>query len=314
MPSEKRSARRYQPSKPRPSVLQSLPDGIILLDGTGRITEINPAARKMTGLTERKALGKPIQAALPAWEEWNTQLSSVKKKAVVHSPNQPDATLEICRFPSAPARGKSKGSILQMRDCSDRIRMEEDHKRALELLLEKNTNIQTLSASLREQAIRDPITSLYNRCYMEESLKHELARAARSKSPISVLRIRLDQYEKAGEVYGDKAGVEILKIMGSLVYRYIRRGDLASRLGGEDFLVVMPGASPSVAGPRAEQLRKSFHDSILNYLGSKIECTFSCGLASYPAQGETSDALFQAAEKALQGAIAAGGNRVTAEA
>ena len=108
--------------------------------------------------------------------------------------------------------------------------------------------------------------------------------------------------------------VEILKIMGSLVYRYIRRGDLASRLGGEDFLVVMPGASPSIAEQRAEQLRRAFHDSILNYLGSKIECTFSCGLASFPAQGETSDALFQAAEKALQDAIAAGGNRVNAGA
>ncbi len=274
--------------------------------------EINPAARKMTGLTERKAIGKSIQAVFPAWEEWNTKLSSTKKNAVVHAPNQPDDTLEISRLPVAPARGKKRASIIYMRDFSDRIRMEEDHKRALELLMEKNTNIQTLSASLREQAIRDPVTSLYNRCYMEESLKHELARSTRSKSPISVLRIRLDQYEKAGEVYGDKAGIEILKIMGSLVYRYIRRGDFASRLGGEDFLVVMPGASPSIAEPRAERLRKAFHDSILNYLGSKIECTFSCGLASYPAQGETSDALFQAAEKALQDAIAAGGNRVVA--
>jgi diguanylate cyclase (GGDEF)-like protein/PAS domain S-box-containing protein len=314
MPTIKRSTNRNQTSKPQPSILHSLPDGIILLDGTGRITEINPAARKMTGLTERKALGKPIQAVLPAWEEWDAKLGAKKNIAVVHSPNQPDATLEIFRLPVSPTRGGSQGCIIYMRDCSDRIRMEEDHKHALELLLEKNTDIQTLSASLREQAIRDPITSLYNRCYMEESLKHELARAARSKSPISVLRIRLDQYEKAGEVYGEKAGVEILKIMGALVYRYIRRGDLASRLGGEDFLVVMPGASPSIAGPRAEQLRKAFHDSILNYLGSKIECTFSCGLVSYPAEGETFDALFQAAEKALQGAIAAGGNRVTPEA
>ncbi len=314
MPAKKRSTNRNHASKPRPSILQSLPDGIILLDETERITEINPAARKMTGLTERKALGKPVQAVLPAWEEWDAKLGSGKTIAVVHSPNHPDTTLEIIRLPGAAGLGKNKASIIYMRDCSDRIRMQEDHKRVLELLMEKNTNIQTLSASLREQAIRDPITSLYNRCYMEESLKHELARAARSKSPISVLRIRLDQYEKAGEVYGEKAGVEILKIMGSLVYRYIRRGDLASRLGGEDFLVVMPGASPSIAEPRAEQLRKAFHDSILNFLGSKIECTFSCGLASYPAQGETSDALFQAAEKALEGAIAAGGNRVNAGA
>ena len=311
MPTGKRLIRRPQASKPRPSMLQLLPDGIILLDKADRITEINPAARKLTGLTEHKALGKSIQVVFPAWEDWDDRLRRTGKKADVHSPAQPDCTLEIVRLSAAPQRGKRAGSMIYIRDISDRIRMEEDHKRSLELLLEKNTSIQSLSSSLREQAIRDPITSLFNRCYIGEALKHELARAARSKTPISVLRIRLDRYQKAGEVYGDKAGVEILKIMGSLIYRYIRRGDLASRLSGEDFLVVMPGASPSIAAPRAERLREAFHDSILNFLGSKIECTFSCGIASYPTQGDTTDSLLESAERSLQESIVAGGNRVT---
>jgi diguanylate cyclase (GGDEF)-like protein/PAS domain S-box-containing protein len=316
MPAGKRIVHRTRASKPRASkprtsILQVLPDGIILLDGANRVTEINPAARKLTGLTERKALGKSIQAVFPAWEEWNNRLRRSAKKAIVHSPTQPESTLEVFRLPVAPAAGTRASSILYIRDISHYIRMEEDHKHALELLLEKNTNIQMLSASLREQAIRDPITSLYNSCYMKESLKHELARAARVKSPISILRIRLDQYQKAGEVYGDKAGVEILKIMGSIIYRFIRRGDLASRTGGEDFLLVMPGASPDIAKARAEQLLKAFHDSILNYLGSKIECTFSCGVASFPAQGETADGLLVSAETSLAESITAGGNRVT---
>jgi diguanylate cyclase (GGDEF)-like protein/PAS domain S-box-containing protein len=311
MPAGKNNIQRTRTSKPRSSILQVLPDGIILLDAADRITELNPAARKITGLTERKALGKSIQAVFPAWEDWNGRLRRPPKKITVHLPSKPEDTFEILRLPVAPVRGKKSGSVMYIRDVSNCIRMEEDHKQALELLLEKNTNIQMLSASLREQAIRDPITSLYNRCYMEESLKHELARAARSKNPISILSIRLDQYQKAGEVYGDKAGVEILKIMGSIICRFIRRGDLASRTGGEDFLLVMPGASPAIAKARAEQLRKAFHDSILNYLGSKIECTFSCGVASYPAQGETADGLLHAAETSLAESISAGGNRVT---
>ncbi|MBN2086569.1 MAG: diguanylate cyclase [Anaerolineales bacterium] len=311
MPTGKRSIRRPQASQKRPSMLQLLPDGIILLDGAGRITEINPPARKLTGLTERKALGKSILDVFPEWEGWDEQLRRTGSKAVVRSPAQPDCTLEIIRLFAPSGRGKRAASLISIHDISDRIRMEEDHKRSLELLLDKNTSIQALSASLRDQAIRDPVTSLFNRCYIVEALKHELARAARSKAPVSVLRIRLDQYQKAGEVYGDKAVVEILKIMGSLVYRYIRRGDLASRLSGEDFLVVMPGASPSIAEPRAERLREAFHDSILNYLGSKIDCTFSCGIASYPVQGETVDGLLESAELALQESIAAGGNRVT---
>jgi PAS domain S-box-containing protein len=217
MPAGKRIIPRNRTTKPKPSILQVLPDGIILLDGAGRIKEINPAASRLTGLTERKGLGKSIQAVFPAWEDWNGRLRHGSKKAVVNSPTHPDCTLEILQLSVTPARGKSTGSVVYIRDISDTLRMEEDHKRALELLMEKNTSIQTLSASLREQAIRDPITSLFNRCYMEESLKHELARASRSKSPISLLRIRLDQYQKAGEVYGDKVGVEILKIMGSLI-------------------------------------------------------------------------------------------------
>jgi diguanylate cyclase (GGDEF)-like protein/PAS domain S-box-containing protein len=311
MPEGKRIIHRTRTPKPQSSILRMLPDGIILIDEAGRITEINPAARKLTGLTERKALGKSIRAVFPAWEEWNIRLRQSAKKAVVRSPNQPEGTLEILRLPMPHVRGKSAGSVIYIRDISERIRFEEDHRSAMELLLEKNTKIQLLSASLQEQAIRDPITSLYNRCYMEESLKLELARAARTKKPISVLMIRLDQYQKAGEVYGDKAGIEILKIMGSLIYRFIRRGDLASRMAAEDFLVVMPGATPSIAEPRADQLRKAFHDSILNYLGSKIECSFSCGLASYPAQGETVDGLLHAAELSMQESIATGGNRVT---
>jgi diguanylate cyclase (GGDEF)-like protein len=273
--------------------------------------DVNPPAAELTGLSEKHAVGKPIRNVFPAWSDWQMRLRAASKPAVVTSPKLPDHTLEILRLPAASVRGKKPGSMIYIRDISERIHMVEDHKRSMELLLEQNTRIQTLSTSLREQSIRDPITSLYNRVYMQEALDHELARAARSKQPISILRIRLDQIKRTGEINGEKTGVEKIKIMGSLIYRYIRRGDLASRLAGDDFLLVMPGAPSSVAVPRAEQLRKAFHDSILNYLGSKIDCTLSCGIASYPAQGETADALLRAADKVLQDSIEAGGNKIT---
>ncbi len=298
-------------SKPRLSLLQVLPDGIILLDTKNRITDINPAAARLTRLTEGEVLRKPLAEVFSAWLAGKGPIEAGGKPIIIPSPSDPECTFEFsCR--SVPsARGKTEGSVILLRDVSDRIHMEQDHKRAMELLLEKTTEIQSLSASLREQAIRDPITSLYNKCYLTESLNHELARAARSKAPVSVLMIRLDQFEKADELYGDKAGIEILKILSSLIYRYIRRGDIASRFTGEEFVVIMPGAPAAIAGPRAEKLRKAFHDSILNFLGSKIECTFSCGVAASPTQGETQEALLQSAEIALQESIAAGGNRVT---
>ncbi len=307
----KRSPKSKPKSKPLDSLLQIFPDGVLVLDEKERIVEINPAAAGMTGVSEKAVLGKAVQKALPFWAAWEGLIRAADIPALVTSPSNPDHTLEInlCRFPSG--RGKGAGSLFILRDVSDRIRIEQDHKRSMELLLEKTTEIQSLSSSLREQAIRDPLTNLYNRCYLTETLNRELARSARSKNPISILRIRLDRFENADDLYGDKAGIEILKIMASLLSRYTRRGDLASRYGMDEFVVIMPGALPTVAGPRAEQLRTAFHDSILNFLGSKIECTFSCGVASYPKQGETVEGLLQSAEEALKRSVTAGGNQVT---
>jgi diguanylate cyclase (GGDEF)-like protein len=308
---KKRPSPTIRKSKPRLPVLQILPDGVILLDGTNRIVELNPAAVGLTHFSESEVVGKSFTEVFASWLEGKASIDSGGKSVIVPSPSDPDRTFEFSRRPMPFLRGKNAGSVILLRDVSDRIHMEQDHKRAMELLLEKTTEIQALSASLREQAIRDPVTSLYNKCYLTESLNTELARAARSKTPVSVLMIRLDQYEKADELYGDKAGIEILKILSSLIYRYIRRGDIASRYTGEEFVVILPGAPAAIAGPRAEQLRKAFHDSILNFLGSKIDCTFSCGVAASPTQGETQESLLQSAEIALQESIAAGGNRVT---
>jgi diguanylate cyclase (GGDEF)-like protein len=309
------AVQRSPKSKPKPKpldpLLQILPDGILLLDAKDRVKAINPAAAGMAGALEKAVLGKPVPKAFPSWPEWEKLSRASETPALAISPANPERTLEIRRWRIPPGRGKKTGGLILLRDVSDRVRMEQDHKRSMELLLAQTTEIQELHTSLRQQAIRDPLTHLYNRGYLIETLNRELARAARSEHAISLLRIRLDRFENADELHGEKSGIEILKIMSSLINRYIRRGDMACRYGDGEFVLIMPGAHPSVAGPRAEQLRKAFHDSILNFLGSKIECTFSCGVASFPKQGETADELLQSAEKAMQESAAAGGNRVT---
>jgi diguanylate cyclase (GGDEF)-like protein/PAS domain S-box-containing protein len=312
MAAEKRKTKSKPRSVIRSPILQLLPDGILVLDATGRITDLNPAAAGMTGVSEKAALGKDIREVFAAWTEWERIGSAdAEQPALAASPRNPEQTLEIRRFRIPPGRGKKTGGLILLRDVSDRIRMEQEHKRSMELMISKNSEIQALSASLRDQAIRDPLTNLYNRTYMSETLDRELARAARLGNPISVLQIRLDRFGNADEIYGEKAGVELVKIMSSLLIRYVRRGDLACRYGVDEFVVVLPGARPVVAGSRAEQLREAFHESILNFLGSRIECTFSCGVASYPNQGTTAEVLLDAAGSALQASIDGGGNKVT---
>jgi diguanylate cyclase (GGDEF)-like protein len=309
-PAVRRTTRPEPIAESCESLLEILPHGILILDAKGRIAEINASASAMIGISKADALGRTARKAFPFWAEWESLLQAAKRPVPVICPTDPERSLELSRIRLPAGRGKSAGSLILLLDATDRIRMQEDHRRSMELLMEKTTEIQTLNASLRAQAVRDPVTSLFNRCYLQETLNRELARSARSKNPVSVIRIRLDRFAKADELYGEKAGVEILKIMTSLMNRYIRRGDLACRFDKDEFAVMMPGAPSSVAGPRAEQLRSAFHDSILNFLGAKIDCTFSCGVASFPNQGEMPDALLQSAGQALEKAVAAGGNQV----
>ncbi len=201
--------------------------------------------------------------------------------------------------------------MILVRDVTDRIRAEADRERSADQLQEQSTQIETLRSSLKEQAVRDPVTNLYNRCYLTETLTRELARAARTQSPVGLMVISLDQYQSTNESHGFKAGIEIVKIMGSLLNRYIRKGDCASRFDADEFVVVLPGAPLSVTGSRAEQLRAAFQESILNYLGTVIHNTFSCGVAASPAQGATQEELLLSAHIALEKSKASGGNRVS---
>lgn len=311
MPTTRRARKPKPASISSDSLLEILPDGIIILDGENRIVTANPAAMQLIGGSEKPIAGKPLPESASPWPEWCAAMTAGAAPITVPSPWNPHQTLEIRRQPIPSGRGKKGGSAIFLRDVTDRVQMENDHSTATELLLQKTTEFQTLHSALRLQAIHDPLTHLYNRDYLNEMLSLELARAIRSKSPVSILMMHLDQFDKADEQYGEKAGIEILKIMGSILFRFIRKGDVAGRYSGDDFVVVLPGAPLTVAGMRAEQLRKAFHDSILNYLGSKIECSFSCGVASSPAHGESPEEILRSAGKSLEESRAAGGDRVT---
>jgi diguanylate cyclase (GGDEF)-like protein/PAS domain S-box-containing protein len=170
-----------------------------------------------------------------------------------------------------------------------------------------------LRETLRSQAIRDPLTGLFNRRYMEETLERELNRAKRAGSPIAVIMMDLDHFKTYNDTFGHNAGDEILSALGNLVKSQIRGEDIACRYGGEEFLLIIPGAAMGVALERAELLRQAVKGMHVHQGGLK-PITLSLGVAVYPVQGETGLDLIRAADAVLYQAKRAGRDRVMAAA
>ncbi|MGH8004836.1 MAG: PAS domain S-box protein [Limisphaerales bacterium] len=164
-----------------------------------------------------------------------------------------------------------------------------------------------LRSTLSERSIRDPLTGLFNRRYLEESLERELFRAARERKTLGAIMLDLDRFKEFNDTFGHPAGDQVLKAIGEFIQLQTRRGDIACRYGGEEFTMILPGASLPVTRERAEKLRQEIQQMKVPY--SK-HITVSLGVAVFPAHGTTKELLLKAADFALYQAKSEGGNRV----
>ena len=172
------------------------------------------------------------------------------------------------------------------------------------------TNLK-LRETLRQQSIRDLLTGLYNRRYMEETLVRELERAKRDQTHISVIMLDIDHFKQFNDLSGHDAGDALLKELGGLLTNSFRGGDIACRYGGEEFFIVLPGASLQNAVDRAEALRKSVKEMMVYHLGKPLgKCTISLGVAAYPQSGTTIEQLIKTSDSALYQAKENGRDRV----
>ena len=164
---------------------------------------------------------------------------------------------------------------------------------------------------LRMQSVRDPLTGLYNRRYMEESLERELRRATRKKSGLGVMMLDVDHFKRFNDTYGHEAGDAVLRILGNLFLSHFRGDDIVCRYGGEEFTVILPEASPESCYQRAEQLRDAARQAVAQIHGQALDrVTLSIGIASFPEDGSSGEALLRAADSALYRAKQEGRDRV----
>jgi diguanylate cyclase (GGDEF)-like protein len=170
--------------------------------------------------------------------------------------------------------------------------------------------VEDLQEELRHQALRDALTGLYNRRYLHETLPLEIARAERAGASIGFVMCDIDHFKRVNDEYGHPAGDEVLKAFAALLQRRARASDVHCRYGGEEFLLVLPGASAAATCARAEQIRADFERLSVTSGAAEIRATASFAVAAYPVDGTSAEALVGAADRALYAAKASGRNRV----
>jgi diguanylate cyclase (GGDEF)-like protein/PAS domain S-box-containing protein len=168
---------------------------------------------------------------------------------------------------------------------------------------------------VRQESLHDPLTGLFNRRYMEEMLEREIRRAERTKDHISVIMLDVDHFKKVNDTFGHAAGDSLLHNLGVFLIKYIRGGDIACRYGGDEFTLILPGASLEVSKKRAEKIRREAENlAIKSPEELSNGFTLSLGVAMFPEQGSTPKEILAAADSALYAAKEAGRNQVVVAA
>jgi diguanylate cyclase (GGDEF)-like protein/PAS domain S-box-containing protein len=296
-------------------VIETMRDGVIVLDYKGRLADINPAARKLLGEQNTLAVGKTIADHLDHLPEITRMLKEHNSRTVLERVLQglENRFLEINFVPIFRKQGKSTdffaGQIIAIRDVTERKQFQDEIQRintTLKTQLEEN---EKLRARLEEIAIRDSLTGLYNRRYLDEMIEKEIARAERGEYSVSVLMLDIDNFKHMNDRYGHKAGDAVLVTLGQFLPTFARMSDFVCRYGGEEFILVMPGLNQHDALRRAQEICQAVYELEVRFDAQPLKFTISIGVALYPDHGDTPDDVIRAADSALYEAKRNGRNQ-----
>ncbi len=212
---------------------------------------------------------------------------------------------DVERWPLARPNGEGLDGIVGMGA--------QDGARPLRIFEEQLRRINELHVQLREQAIRDDLTGVYNRRHFVEVADNELERARRQGASLSLVMLDIDHFKNVNDSHGHAAGDAALKAVGAMLGATTRVDDLACRLGGEEFAVLLSGVSHDLALQRAEKWRALLADADIAAAGAVLRLTASFGVATLEGRGGTIDELMKVADTRLYRAKSLGRNRVVGE-
>lgn len=293
-------------------VLDNLSEMVIVVDGDGLILDANRTALNWLEKKSKEVIGKNISDIFTASPELahQYQTSDVEKQNFTFIDTKKRA-INITVSPIYNQVGSIEGRVIVANDITQRESMEKDLRKANKELKEKLKEIKILQAQLKEQAIRDPLTGLFNRRYLAEALDSEISRARRDNSPLSAVIMDVDHFKKFNDKYGHKCGDYVLQHLSNLLLKNTRRGDTVCRYGGEEFVIIMPKVTHDIAFSRAETWRKALENTTIHYDGKDLSVKFSAGVACFPFLVKSGEDLLKAADQALYQSKANGRNLVT---
>lgn len=293
---------------------------------TRRYTYASPSIREMTGYTVEEVVGQPIDSWLTAESAGRLareiDLSLRRIAAGDQAASVLVSELELVRkdggqiFIEVVAsylrdeHGVARSILGVTRNVSERKAAECALKESNRQLHARIEEIGRLQVALQELAVRDSLTGLYNRRYLDETLEREVSRARREGIPLSLVMLDIDYFKRVNDTYGHQVGDEVLRTLAATLSADIRAEDVACRYGGEEFLILLPNMPLSNAMQRAEAWRSAVERLSIAHGNFRLTFTISLGVSAYPDHGKTPDELTRCADQALYKAKRDGRNRV----
>ncbi|WP_338114204.1 diguanylate cyclase [Thiorhodococcus mannitoliphagus] len=302
----------------RVAAIEAAADAIVITNIQGYLLYANPAFNLQTGYDPESVKGRhsrilnsgkhPREFYAHLWQTvlagqiWRGELINRRKNGEFYEE-------EMTISPVKNDHGELQCFVAIKRDVSEQRAMERALQAANQELQENLEKIGRLQVILAEQAVRDSLTGLYNRRYLDETLPREFARAKHEGYSLTVAMLDVDFFKRINDTWGHPVGDEMLKALAKRLREGVREGDIVCRYGGEEFLLLLPHITQQLAFERAERLRLDFAESVLECVDTRIQATISIGLASYPDHAQAPDALIEQADAALYRAKRSGRNR-----
>ncbi|WP_006788246.1 diguanylate cyclase [Thiorhodospira sibirica] len=302
----------------RLAAIEAAADAIIITDTQGYLLYVNPAFTEQTGYDPTAVKGRhtrmlnsgkhPKAFYAQLWQTvlagriWRGELINRRKNGEYYEE-------EMTISPVKNEHGAIEYFVAVKRDISGQRALERALQAANQELQQNLDKISRLQEILAEQAIRDPLTGVYNRRYLDETLPREFARAEREGYGLAIAMVDVDFFKRINDTWGHPAGDEMLKTLAECLRLGVREGDIVCRYGGEEFLLLLPRMTAEIACARAERIRQDFAALELAWGEVRIQATLSIGLATFPDHAQTANALIEQADAALYRAKRTGRNR-----